>query len=132
MTTEGEKIQRLINNLCIGQGAFADKIGIARSSLNRIIRGKKPLGKVNQKRIADGLNLSLGTFLFLIKQDTPLELFEIFQKLAAEQDKEILIAIKALLEIGQVKKGGKLTSDHLSPLLNHIATTLNLAKSLDK
>ena len=132
MTTEGEKIQRLISNLGMGQGAFADKIGIARSSLNRIIRGKKPLGKVNQKRIADGLNFSLGTFLFLIKQDIPLGLFEIFQKLAAEEDKEILTAIKALLEIGQVKKGGKLTSDHLSPLLNHIATTLNLSKSLDK
>jgi hypothetical protein len=72
----------------------------------------------------------LRTFLFLIKQDTPLELFEIFQKLAAEQNKEILTAIKALLEIGQAKEGGKLTSDHLSPLLNHISHNPQSSKIL--
>jgi hypothetical protein len=49
MTTEGDKIQRLIDNLGMSQGAFADKIGIARSSLNRISGGKNLSGRLIKK-----------------------------------------------------------------------------------
>lgn len=132
MATEGEIIQQLIDNKGFGQGEFADRIGIARSSLNRIIKGKKPLGKINQKRIAEGLGLSKGMFLWLLDLDIPLENLAVLQALAAEKDKEILSAIEALLKISQIKKRGKISSHELSSLLSHINSSRNFAESLDK
>lgn len=120
MTSEGEILRQLIINCGYGLGEFADKIGLARSTLSRIVNDKKTWGKVNDARFAEGLGLALGIFRYLIKQDIPLEQFKFLQEILAEKDEIILAAIQSLLQISKDREKGNINSEELNFLILHI------------
>lgn len=132
METEGSIIQQLITNKGYGQGEFADKIGVARPSMNSYIKGRKPIGKVIYKRIADGLGLSLGVFMFLIKLDVPLDHFKLLQEIAEVKQGQTINVIKAMLKIHNAQTNETFPLES-APLLSHLADAfIKLAESLDK
>lgn len=132
METEGAIIQQLITNKGFGQGEFADKINVARPSMNSYIKGRKPIGKVIYKRIAQGLGLPYGVFMFLIKLDIPLDRFKALQELAELKPGQTINVINALLKIETAQADQSFPPESL-PLLSHLAEAiLKLAESLDK
>lgn len=127
MTTPGEIIAVLIKERQFKQGEFADKIGIARSSLNRIIKGTKPLGKINQKRIAEGLELSLSKFLFLINLGAPLETYHFLLAVADLRDNTALAIVDKITTVADLIAKGKLPPETLNSILHQLEVTIKIA-----
>ena len=130
MITPGDVIAELIAERGYKQGEFAEKIGIARSSLNRIIKGTKPLGKVNQSRIAHGLELPLSAFLFLINLGAPLDTYHVLLAVADLHDDKALTAIEKITTISHLIDDGKLPPDHLASIIDQIDSALKIVELL--
>jgi transcriptional regulator with XRE-family HTH domain len=132
MTTQGEIIKWLYKERGFMQGQFADLAKIDRTLFNRIVNGGKPLGKILQKRIAQGLRLPLAVFLFFINLEAPLEIHKILLEIVDLNDAEGLAIIGEILSFLKKTRGEKQPAELRRSVFSQIGNALEMAALIAK
>lgn len=58
----GKRVKELRNNMCISQEELADMVGLDRTYITSVERGKRNISIVNVEKLAKALQVSLAEF----------------------------------------------------------------------